>query len=436
MFVARIDNNALKQTLYLVVAASLLLPVVVQSFPFISAGVWMIFPFSSVVFVIFFSKHEFRSLIYRDVLSILVLLLLLSFAWGLFQTNSPVSTALIKDGLRGLMAFLLIFLIACLCKDRIMSERILSTYLNVIFLVSFTAAAIGATKYFFVIFFPLQVLPEIIFGGNEAFGTSLSNERNFFSLNILLGMIATFHFWSFEVRVKGYVIYGILIGLLALIGLGTHSRRFFLTLWPVLMFCLLVFPILRARARAFQTKSTLAASNDPKWFIKTIVTATTILIILVVGFLCLSDLNDYFVINRIKSLSDPTLNHGLGSRLGRWEFAVSLLERDLTMFGNGFDYRHLYSCKFNNCKFDGYPHNNVLSSLLYGGVVGAGLTITILFYSTYISFVCVCKSTVGQTVGLSLAVVMLFCFISGDSIFSIPVFFSLLALAKLAFRLE
>lgn len=436
MSVARIENNALKQSLYLVVAASLLMPIVAQSFPFISVGVWMVFPFSSLMFVIFFSKHEFRSLIFRDALLVLILLLLLSFAWGLFQTNSTVSTALIKDGLRGLMAFLLTFLIACLCKDRGISKKMLSTYLTVIFFVSFTAAAIGAGKYFVVIFFPLKILPEIIFGGNEAFGTSLSNERNFFSLNFLLGIIAIFHFWSFEARVKRYVMYGILIGLLALIGLGTQSRRFFLTLWPVLMFCLLVFPILRTRACAFQTSSTLTASSDPKWFVKTIVTAITISIILVVGVLWLSDFTDYTPMNRFKSLSDSTLTHGLESRLVRWEFALKLLERDLTMFGNGFDYRQLYACKFNHCKFDGYPHNNILSSLLYGGIVGAGLTLIILFYSTYISFICVCKSTVGQTVGLSLVVVMLFCFISGDSIFSIPVFFSLLALAKLSCRLE
>lgn len=122
------------------------------------------------------------------------------------------------------------------------------------------------------------------------------------------------------------------------------------------------------------------------------------------------------------------------NRIIKWKFGLNLWLKEYKwyekIFGKGFEYLEDFGTKFYGKEsiFD-YPHNPLISSLLYSGIIGFILYMIFLFkmaysyYKTYIT---------NGSINFVFAVVWIFATISGNSHFSIPAFIFLSILPFLA----
>lgn len=111
-------------------------------------------------------------------------------------------------------------------------------------------------------------------------------------------------------------------------------------------------------------------------------------------------------------------------RLDRWKFAAELYIKDYNiknkLFGKGFDYLKAYGQKFypDENRLD-YPHNPVLSAILYSGMAGGFFYIYFLVCSLWYYYKYRKRLLL---LFLIYIVVLFFVFISSDSHFDTPVF--------------
>jgi hypothetical protein len=121
-------------------------------------------------------------------------------------------------------------------------------------------------------------------------------------------------------------------------------------------------------------------------------------------------------------IQEPNNTKDIG-RKGRWMYALSLFQNhSLTrkLFGNGFHYLNKYAEHFKNSpRRIEYPHNPLLSAILYSGIIGGlfymfFLVYSIILYIRHLKFL--------RYFFLLYLVTGLFVVISGNSHFSIPAF--------------
>jgi len=121
------------------------------------------------------------------------------------------------------------------------------------------------------------------------------------------------------------------------------------------------------------------------------------------------------------------LNNNLTySRLERWRYATyvwdSAYNTSQKLFGRGFDYLHWYAQKFYPNKSDrktDYPHNPIISSFLYSGIVGGVVYVAFLLSSILLYW----KQRKRLGIFLIIYLIMaFFSFFSGNSHFSVPIF--------------
>lgn len=103
-----------------------------------------------------------------------------------------------------------------------------------------------------------------------------------------------------------------------------------------------------------------------------------------------------------KLLSEDTVYHGykknlqinrisnsfFGDRFHRWEFALEIFSKEYNwkqkLFGDGFDFLNWYAYFFlNDKKLIDYPHNPLLSVLLYSGIIGLFIYLYLIFLAFY-----------------------------------------------------
>lgn len=120
-----------------------------------------------------------------------------------------------------------------------------------------------------------------------------------------------------------------------------------------------------------------------------------------------------------------TLNSDLTyTRLERWRYAWELWQTRYStkqkIFGHGFDYLEWYGEKFyGNPKRYDFPHNPIISSFLYSGIIGGVVYILFLIMSLWLYWKK--KRTLGIFFIMYLCC-MFFCMFSGSSHFSFPLF--------------
>jgi hypothetical protein len=122
-------------------------------------------------------------------------------------------------------------------------------------------------------------------------------------------------------------------------------------------------------------------------------------------------------------------------RTERWSYAYMLWIRDYSIFdktrGKGFEYLKQFGKEFypNECRLD-YPHNPVISSLLYSGIVGCLYYICILILSIFYYWQWRKDYSILFVLYL---VVLFFMMVSGNSHFSVPIF-TFLSFIPFAFK--
>lgn len=126
---------------------------------------------------------------------------------------------------------------------------------------------------------------------------------------------------------------------------------------------------------------------------------------------------DYYAVN-------DTVNFLTHTRTDRWLFAWELWQTRYNwkqkIFGHGFDYLEWYGERFyNNPKRYDFPHNPIISSFLYSGIVGGIAYICFLIMSLWLYWSR--RADLGIFFVMYLCC-MFFCMFSGSSHFSFPLF--------------
>lgn len=122
--------------------------------------------------------------------------------------------------------------------------------------------------------------------------------------------------------------------------------------------------------------------------------------------------------------SQDTINYLTHTRTGRWRYALELwhtrYDTKQIIFGHGFDYLKWYGEKYhNNPDRHDFPHNPIISSFLYSGIIGGVVYIIFLIMSLWLYW----KKR--QQLGIFFIMYlccMFFCMFSGSSHFSFPLF--------------
>ena len=135
-------------------------------------------------------------------------------------------------------------------------------------------------------------------------------------------------------------------------------------------------------------------------------------------------LSDSVIHSFFTYLSGDTINYFTAPRTARWRYALELWQTRYTtqqkIFGQGFKYLEWYGEKFyNNPKRYDFPHNPIISSFLYSGIIGGIVYIIFLISSLWLYWKK--RKTMGIFFIMYLCC-MFFCMFSGSSHFSFPLF--------------
>jgi lipopolysaccharide/colanic/teichoic acid biosynthesis glycosyltransferase len=291
---------------------------------------------------------------------------------------------------------------------------------RVIWVTSIIVATIGLSK------FTLQLL-HIHIPIETPWGTSINDDKNFYALYSFLGLTGLFP----RAQKKGGIADNVvLLGLASLLILNivfSFSTRSVI----LLLLLLIVLIIVQLREIFHHNKSNTSLASNLR--------IPTIVFVIFAGFAIYqwnshpeqkeNWLVNYFGFDQSALNDDKIKINELAYQLKKWDFALQLFEDySITekIFGNGFGYLTDFGEKYRT-GID-YPHNPVLSALLYSGILGAIFVLFFLFVSFYYSVLYFNKHPL---FAMMLFVCTLFIFFSGNSIFSVPIFLFLFSLSFL-----
>ena len=213
-------------------------------------------------------------------------------------------------------------------------------------------------------------------GAEYPWGTSLVTDYNFYSLTILVSILAAM-FLSADRHAGTQVILALIIAALIVVGFLAGSRRFWVVA-PVFIALQGLWMIIRSGIRPY---STLFA------------TLSVLLVALPMAFLIYADdsverimTSGWNLAYRLRTVLDVSQGFGMSSRFELWQFAIDRLEGVVPWFGSGFDYTSRFACEFSHCGNFGYPHMPILSAYLYGGWVAAIAAFSLYAYVTIAGF--------------------------------------------------
>ncbi|MGD9994161.1 MAG: sugar transferase [Salinivirgaceae bacterium] len=262
------------------------------------------------------------------------------------------------------------------------------------------------------------------------FGTTFNQDKNFFALYSMLGIIGLLprlaKASTFFHRLISQSILGVLI--LNIIFSYSYRSPLLLALLALLMLVLIVLG-LTSQANDFIKQ----LSRNLRLFTLIYFLAALTFII---GFsrensgiqkLGNNYIEQVFSVNYNKI--DESLLY-LTFHFDKWSYALDLFNQRSTaekLLGDGFDYLSEYGLQFNqDAALTDYPHNPVLSALLYSGVVGAVFILFFILVALYYGGIYFRKYPLYS---MMLYTSMLFILFSGNSLFSVPIFLFLFSLS-------
>lgn len=240
-------------------------------------------------------------------------------------------------------------------------------------------------------------------------GTSLMSDYNMFSLGMLIGLISlTFLILNTKKLAVGYILLLSFIPV-SLSVIFSSSRRGMLVL--IILLCFLSILLLR--------KALILKYFRNKIFFLFIVVISLFLILFLDSKINIQISNSIFLENVLnRSLGVYDFVDSLSSRTVRWDSSLEIFgEYSIlqVLFGNGFEYLYLLGNIFKP-GYEEYPHNLILSTLLYSGVFG--LIILVLLLLSVIIMGIINFKHIGIEVILIFIVCLTFMSVSGNSLFS------------------
>lgn len=366
---------------------------------------------------------------------ILILPLIFNFIWSGFVIRKP-SEALIPFGLLFFLYSFTLLFYPSEYSAYIAKELIIASYLFLIYLISNEDSCNG----FFDAIIPLGIITALMglvkaylldrgyilgfmldYCNSYPAGSGLCLNYNNLGLIWLIACLGCFNrgLWYW-------------IPLIIAAGALVSSRRFLVLMFfiPVIWFYLRQnFTITRAIILISSSFLIINLISSPDSFERFRFGAEEYKIILSFGETVLDatdepESRDVVNINRstpsaiLGTMSDGTL--GTASRLDLWAYAW-----DLASFKpQGWTYHNKFSCKFSGCAEYVYPHSSILSAWIAGGFIFAIFAMMFYLWPLYNVF------SDGSVIAKSLLLISIpFSIISGDTVFSIPIFVSAMIVA-------
>ncbi len=293
---------------------------------------------------------------------------------------------------------------------------------NILKLIAFASifvATIGIIK------FVLQ-LNNIGFAVHSPLGTSINSDKNFYALFSLLGLVGMIP-WIQKKQPysKSFLIQ---IGILLLL----FNVIFSLSYRAGLIILILILVLIIINFQYYFLKSSIKVNN--------IVSHTRGVLISIILLFMLYMKCDKTNLNILKITQEniaafkenPDKIMIEAFNFDKWQYAFDKFMNQRwynKLFGMGFDYLEDFGNKFypKINRFD-YPHNPILSALLYSGLLGAFFTFVFIVISVYYGIIYFKNYPLFS---LMLYISFLFIFFSGNSLFSVPIFLFLFSLSFL-----
>ncbi len=409
---------------------------------------------------------------------ITLFLISVAFLWGVFYTIINFGTnflleyglrsAIIKDILHLAVYSFIVFFIITFIKTKDDFNNFISKLAGFFVYLALFSAVAGLVKYILVVSgFEFEYVIPIV---SDDFHTSILTDYNFYSLVIYLGAFSYFYLIFNNDASIQYIRPGMIIPLLTISVLLSSSRRglIILILFLIIAVVYLIF---------FRNKDSVKINRI---LIKSLIYTVLSVFFVVISIWIYSlnyrgqslktnscDINNFtFGITstayRYSSVFSKELNFdllyyriwgcdtktgGVGygpqgddiyvetdyvtvSRIGRIKKSLEIFEQYNTkqkIIGKGFEYNKTMGDFFHqdrNEKRIDYPHNFLISSLLYSGIVGAFF---IFLFGIQVILALFSKNT-SKFLNSVFFLILFYSMMSGNTIFSIPVFFVLIIL--------
>ena len=302
----------------------------------------------------------------------LVVVLLLSYAYGIILSTDFPGISLLRDAITGIVAMTVVFTVANSDWTEVERDSLVRAIAWVLFLIGMFVGTLGAIKlFFFVTRGQMLEFVAVASSGPYPWGTSLVSDYNFYALTILTSILAGLYLCMGR-RPFGQVLLALGIAALMIVGFLVGSRRFWVAA-PLFLIVQVAWMLNRAGFRRFVP-----------------LLGTLLLVLVAAPLLMLARseqelgqlLNTGWNLQyRLSTLLDSGAGFGLRDRFELWFLAADRLTGLTPWVGSGFDYMRWFSCEFGDCSGDGYPHMPVLSAYLYGGVVAGAAVIVLYIYT-------------------------------------------------------
>lgn len=363
-----------------------------------------------------------------DGFGLTVLFALMCFLYGVLLTTRT-DQSLLAETANAIGTLALYTAVVNAWRSTAMRERLASWILRLLVICMTVIGIVGAYKFFLLLNGRQLAFVASQSSGPYPWGTSLVQDYNMFALVILAGMLAACAEAVGARSAWWRLVSGAAFLLLCIVGLFAGSRRF----WIVAP--LAVPAVLWATARRTGAAGILRATAA------TGLIAAVGFCALVFGYhgrlslmhLMTGGLN---LESRLNTLVDPQGGLGLSSRVAHWRLAYQLLDGPWFWTGGGFDYLHIFACRFGNCAVIDYPHNLLLSALLYAGIAG-GLSLAALMVCMVVAAGRLLATTSSLNVyGIVLLAHLPFVAISSNAVFSVKSFLTTGLMCALLTRQE
>jgi len=382
----------------------------------------MIFPygfplFFPLVFFYFYIYFIIGKLKIKKNIGVLVLgIAIIQYIWGIVLTGGVLYSNVISD-LTNIMSIIMVILI--------LGNLQTHNYQKFIYYMRSLGAFIIGLLATFSLYKYWLLINGITFkffyvDGRYPWGTSLVVDYNMFALGLIIGLIFAISGFIKEKRYSCRLLYIFVITLILMAIIFSGSRRGWvvIALMLAIAFIYLLYKIVGKFKQLLTTRKIKVSIQGIMFCI--IVIALSIVIPTNLGFIE-ENKESYEVqklLYRFESLLGGQSPDAFLPRTDRWEYGISLTEQANIIqifFGQGFDYLKQYANEFNVSSED-YPHNPVVSALLYAGVFGAFVALVLLFIPIY--YLYKNYSAYGWEIALIYIFSVLFLLISSNSIFS------------------
>lgn len=364
------------RALFLIV---MLLPFLGQSVPY-PGGIPLFLPFAALLLpatvLLRLANKGWSSFVLGDTFfMMLVIVLLLSYAYGIILSTDFPGISLLRDAVTGIVAMSMVFTVANSDWSASERDKMVAAIAWGLFLTGIFVGTLGAIKlWLFVSRGQMLEFVAAASSGTYPWGTSLVSDYNFFALTILTSILAGI-FLCMQRGPIGQVILALAIAALIVVGFLAGSRRFWVAA-PVFISLQVAWMVYSA---GFRRHVPLLGT------ILLLLLAAPVVILArseqELGQLLTSGWNLQY---RLSTLLDSSTGFGLGDRFELWYLAAERLTGAVPWVGSGFDYMRWFSCEFGDCSGDGYPHMPVLSAYLYGGMI-AGAAVIVLYIYTIVA---------------------------------------------------